>query len=1087
MSHSKRKAEETKSDRYDIEAKRARSASSCDTPSTRYGTASSTGPDTMRKTVCPVRIGGSIRSCTMTKLGTIGPIVQATDTDEYYFLTSRHILGPYQEPQSFKGTGVVMDLAADDKYCYTQADICGEVVASEYSEEIDVALVKINRSHLAARCQFLRMNEEEMKTAGLYMTKKYHFEVQHQPINEEFLMSQDMKKQRLIKFGCPTGVSMGKLHLIDNKPVTSTYQGFTKKSPEGNKLEVLTYKNQYLVVPDGCDEFATDADVGAAVYFVDAKERLHCFGMVCELYDKNKAVLITPIQNILENLGEQMGKTLKIAALNFDDETTIDGELLDPVDVEVYHNALKEGYEHDRHLRVNIIGFYGQGKTTLTRRLLSESIEGVESTDGIDIHIRKCIIQGESWKICETKHDCKEFARRLIVAANTRKETNKQQTECKEHEEKLDTSKSSETESMLPLSSNQSNPSAMKSKLKNVRFFREFIEQRVDTEKADILEEEILATIWDFGGQYIYYATHQIFHSRDAIYLLVFDLTLDLENILEDEDFPNRQEKMKNSLKFWVNSINAFVGTEDGKYPKIILVGTHADEFGGNVDEQFAKVKDLFAGTEVRNHIHTQSFAVANVDMTDSYIHKLRKTIYQLGREHAARQTVPAKWLPLEMALFSESKTPILQLNEILKIDKENDFPIRDEKEIKTFLKHHHEKGTLIFFDEEELREYIIIDPHFLTSAFKSIISSKDICAGNNKLFQQWKKMTNQAVLEKELLDSVWQRDPQFKIYENVLLIFLKKHRILAEILEMDEQGDVKGLSKYIVPSLLKTHCKEDTTRAFLDGKTSTDEVLVLTLNNSVVLSTVYEKVTAAALGKWPPIKFKGQNLVFQNVGYYRLDLQHVGKIAISDEYFELLVINQCSKEIDSTECDRFRRYVEMVIAYEFRKLHRDVREKPYSRHFKCNHHKHCGKASENFHPVESLSKEKRPNVCCPDNYGGHCFNIEEAFNKWGLESTIPKTHHTATSKLTEEQLGKIAGAIGNDWETLGIALGIHLVCIEQIKLESKTTVTAVLKMLKRWTEDYPEVSNLQYLRTKMEEAAVTVEWDTIRNMLDGF
>jgi GTPase SAR1 family protein len=77
------------------------------------------------------------------------------------------------------------------------------------------------------------------------------------------------------------------------------------------------------------------------------------------------------------------------------------------------------------------------------------------------------------------------------------------------------------------------------------------------------LDETLIANIWDFGGQFIYYATHQIFHSRDAIYLLVFDLTKYLRESINDEEFPDTNSSMGDCLKFWLDSIHAYAGSDE--------------------------------------------------------------------------------------------------------------------------------------------------------------------------------------------------------------------------------------------------------------------------------------------------------------------------------------------------------------------------------------------------------------------------------------------------------------------------------------------------------------------------------------------
>ena len=46
-------------------------------------------------------------------------------------------------------------------------------------------------------------------------------------------------------------------------------------------------------------------------------------------------------------------------------------------------------------------------------------------------------------------------------------------------------------------------------------------------------KEEGMFNIWDFGGQHVYYTSHQTFLSDRAIYLLTMDITESLDTVLE--------------------------------------------------------------------------------------------------------------------------------------------------------------------------------------------------------------------------------------------------------------------------------------------------------------------------------------------------------------------------------------------------------------------------------------------------------------------------------------------------------------------------------------------------------------------------
>src|SRR6266704_2782410 len=71
---------------------------------------------------------------------------------------------------------------------------------------------------------------------------------------------------------------------------------------------------------------------------------------------------------------------------------------------------------------------------------------------------------------------------------------------------------------------------------------------------------------WDFGGQEIYQATHQVFLTRRSVYLLVWNA---------------RQGPDVCRLRFWLDTISTLAPDA-----KILLVATHADEWQPQLDVQ---------------------------------------------------------------------------------------------------------------------------------------------------------------------------------------------------------------------------------------------------------------------------------------------------------------------------------------------------------------------------------------------------------------------------------------------------------------------------------------------------------------------
>ncbi|XP_045166415.2 uncharacterized protein LOC123529896 isoform X2 [Mercenaria mercenaria] len=1039
-------------------------------------------------------IGSCVRPINTKYCGTVGPFLKIKETGELCFLTVRHIFGPFRSPKIFFGTKVFQIISLKEEKKEWE---CGCVVAAEYSESLDVALVKVSETCVSPRIKFVHVTDEHLRDSGLYSANFPPYNNTHTTVDARKLTPNEIETHQLIKFSKVTGLTVGKFHLCDGRVKTDTYT-VRRDEPNYTLTEILTYKNQFRVISVGNGTFAKDTDVGAAVYLVGETKCLRCVGIVSRIMEDKREVLVTPIDDILTGLQQQLGQTLEVVTSHSNNQKISS----DNEDHFLYSRALSEGQEHDRHLRVNIIGFYAQGKTTLTRRLLNEPVKEVESTDGIDVHIRRCKIKEKNWERFDTKQEFDELSCRLVSIAKSVAE-NSDSIQDTEDNEELDLTTGFKEQVLIEdgerrlrttTSYNRKTvqtdaPAEPSTSVKCVPLFRHFSDDL--SENKTISDNELIATIWDFGGQFVYYATHQIFHSRDAVYLLVFDLRKGLDNVLEDYDFPDRQEKMKTSLMFWVNSINAFVGSDDGTKPKIILVGTHKDKFTGDIEAKFKEVKELFAGTDVRNHIFDHTFAVANTDMSDDVIDELRETIYQIGVETASCRLIPAKWIPLELSLLEVRHKNIITFNEVIEMDAENDHPIRDENQIKEFLKYHHEKGTLVFFDEEELNKHVILNPQFLIDAFRCIITSKTICDGSSKLFLLWKKMTNMAVLENEILDAVWSKERNIDFFRcsSILLNFLKRHRILAELQTDDSSDKLVGMGKYMIPSFLKSNCSNETSDEFLCKKTYSSVLLGICLENITVLATVYERITAAALGRWPPIKFEDQYLVFQNVGYYRLDRQHAGRITQKEgKGIELMVIVLCpSGEDINVVSDRFRRYVEMVISQEFKKLHNNTREKVYSHYIKCNHADHCGRGSKESHSLDNIKKEIK--VCCPD-YRDHPIDVRRTIEEWFQEKKIPDEQASSVRPVTEMDLNKIAQAIGTNWELLGIALGLSADKVDRIKQRSRDCgiATIIFYMLKEWKNQNQHNADMNVLIQTMKDTDVlSVNWDKIRNFLDNF
>ena len=66
---------------------------------------------------------------------------------------------------------------------------------------------------------------------------------------------------------------------------------------------------------------------------------------------------------------------------------------MDDRSIQLFKEAMKEGKYKSYFLRVMVVGHFGVGKTTLTKRILNEEVDlhKTESTEGIEIYIGRCL------------------------------------------------------------------------------------------------------------------------------------------------------------------------------------------------------------------------------------------------------------------------------------------------------------------------------------------------------------------------------------------------------------------------------------------------------------------------------------------------------------------------------------------------------------------------------------------------------------------------------------------------------------------------------------------------------------------------
>ena len=177
--------------------------------------------------------------------------------------------------------------------------------------------------------------------------------------------------------------------------------------------------------------------------------------------------------------------------------------------------------------------------------------------------------------------------------------------------------------------------------------------------KSNITKQETVASmdVWDFAGQHLYYASHPLFLSSRALYILVHNLSKPLhapakpcvrqgtQNIpLEN---PNNETNLENLLS-WLTTIHSItqvkgepdIGAQSRLpylQPAVLIVGTHADKQSPqDIAEVKSEIEKRISGKEYGKHVVPPLFSIDN---TSSLIRNRIKRGFRLGPKEQKHQT----------------------------------------------------------------------------------------------------------------------------------------------------------------------------------------------------------------------------------------------------------------------------------------------------------------------------------------------------------------------------------------------------------------------------------------------------------------
>ena len=343
-------------------------------------------------------------------------------------------------------------------------------------------------------------------------------------------------------------------------------------------------------------------------------------------------------------------------------------------------------------------------------------------------------------------------------------------------------------------------------------------------------EDNIYSIIWDFGGQSVYYATHPIFLTKQAIYILACDLSHDPDQkaeaptkkgMFESEIETHCKKPNLDYLDFWLTSVYSLVSPSTSRQetrspemlPAVFLACTHADMPYKNkanpkelAEKIFATLKDKIYGDLLKDVFVVDNTKSGSNDECQD-VKNLRETVLSFAKElPQVKMAIPLKWLEYEkvLRLLSEEGFMWIPIERARQIASDV-CGINDYEHFRTLLNFLHDQRILVHFSEtEDLEKLVILSPQWLIDIFKEVITVKHFKQVDDIFPSLWRDFEKTGILDERLLNHAWRPLSDNRETYRSLIAIMERFSLLCA---WPSDGTSQ---KYLVPSMLMSPPTDD-------------------------------------------------------------------------------------------------------------------------------------------------------------------------------------------------------------------------------------------------------------------------------------
>ena len=313
-----------------------------------------------------------------------------------------------------------------------------------------------------------------------------------------------------------------------------------------------------------------------------------------------------------------------------------------------------------------------------------------------------------------------------------------------------------------------------------------------------------------------------------------------------------------------------------------------------------------------QNHEHHKRiifddiFFINGKDENDPEINRLKTKLVEVAfMQKSWGKKMPMAWVPLDLQ-FSEMRsdnTILISKEDLTALNRSNEDLALTDTQIEYFLKAQHSLGKILYFGQQGLEKFIIVQPQSLVNILRSFITDEPFWPNDESLRDILRTMINTGeILKKDLLKLWSQKEFHQHMPNNDMQEFIMQILVHLDILvepKRDSQEKQPIVQSYMVPCIVKR--KLPVTDA--DYKLREDKMICLSykLLKSSMPAALSFKLIGAAMNVWPLKEISEEGVcLYHQAAILCIDRVNELHISVKDNKIIIYLINKDSKRFIS-------------------------------------------------------------------------------------------------------------------------------------------------------------------------------------------